>query len=497
MSRRTSRSAPVVPVVSLSTLRAWSTTQAPQYLPVTAEPDKCKFPINDGINRRIYLWLGNIASLDVDAVVNSSNEALNERNPLSESLHQAAGPELRQECWKLDGCKTGEAKITPGFRLPARHVIHTVGPRFNPKYATAAESALFNCYRNSLQLLREQKLHTIAIPPIHTLRRGYPPEGGAHIALRTVRRFMERHGEGIDAVVFVAEPTDIHLYEQLMPLYFPRTSAEEAYATRHLPENIGNEDGEPVIEERKIRIADNPVIARIEGNDDDGEVSHERARALSTMSGDHDSERRQRLGSRSEDQGEIEALRRYQRRLKAARQEDVSDIAKHRMLYQSGTDSMGRPIIMFVGKYCPAASVDPERLTSYLISTMDPLVGRDFVVVYFHTQTESDNLPDFSYMRDLYELVDKRYKRNLRALYIVHPTFWSRCATWFFTTFTATNIKERIRNIDSLHELYAAINPDQLNIPPFVLDYDHQENGPSLPVSSSFRTPESATDSDL
>eukprot|EP01137_Pigoraptor_chileana_P030570 Opistho-2@17231 len=493
MDRRASRTTPTA-ALPVSSLRSWANTQVPHYLPVDSEAEKCKFSINNDVNRRMYLWMGSLTSLDVDAIVNSSNEALNERNAMSESIHQAAGPELRQECWKLDGCRTGEAKITPGFKLPARHVIHTVGPRFNPKYATAAESALFNCYRNSLQLLKEAKLHTIAFPPIHSLRRGYPPEGGAHIALRTVRRFVERHGEGIDAVVLVLEPADVALYEQLMPLYFPRTDVELAYATRHLPENIGNEEGEPVIEERKIRIADKPLLAR-DDSDFDG---HERARALSTMNGDHDSERRQRIGSRSsDDQGDIEAMRRYQRRLKIARQEDVADVARHRMLYQSGTDTMGRPIIMFVGRSCPAASIDSERLTSYLIATMDPLVTRDFVIVYFHTLTESENLPDLSYMRDLYDLVDKRYKRNLKALYIVHPTFWSKCATWFFTTFTATNIKECVRSIESLHELYAVINPDQLNIPPFVIDYDYKENGPYRPVTGAFLTSESAADGDL
>ena len=103
-----------------------------------------------------------------------------------------AGPELHQECMTLEGCRTGEAKLSKGYGLAAAHVIHTVGPRYNVKYRTAAENALHSCYRNVLQVAKENKIRAVAFCCVNSERKGYPPEDAVHIALRTVRRFLER-----------------------------------------------------------------------------------------------------------------------------------------------------------------------------------------------------------------------------------------------------------------------------------------------------------------
>lgn len=132
---------------------------------------------------------GDITTLDVDAIVNAANEALAPGGGVCGVIHRKAGPGLAEACAKLGGCATGEAKITPGFGLPARHVIHTVGPVWGG--GERGEGRLLaNCYRNSLNLAAERGLTSIAFPAISTGIYGFPPDRAALIALRTVRETL-------------------------------------------------------------------------------------------------------------------------------------------------------------------------------------------------------------------------------------------------------------------------------------------------------------------
>ena len=138
---------------------------------------------------RIQIVRGDITKLDVDAIVNAANTTLLGGGGVDGAIHRAAGPELLAECRTLGGCRPGEAKITGGYRLPARFVIHTVGPVWRGGKHGEPET-LANCYRNSLQVAIENRVKTIAFPAISCGAYGYPIEEAAHIAFKTTRDFL-------------------------------------------------------------------------------------------------------------------------------------------------------------------------------------------------------------------------------------------------------------------------------------------------------------------
>jgi O-acetyl-ADP-ribose deacetylase (regulator of RNase III) len=156
---------------------------------------------------KIDIVRGDITALDVDAIVNAANPTLLGGGGVDGAIHRAAGPELLAECRTLGGCEAGKAKITRGYKLPARFIIHTVGPVWSGGGRGEAE-VLAGCYRNSLQLAVENGIKTIAFPAISCGAYRFPVSEAAQIAVETTRKFLANNDK-IDKVIFVVMNDEI------------------------------------------------------------------------------------------------------------------------------------------------------------------------------------------------------------------------------------------------------------------------------------------------
>ena len=158
---------------------------------------------------------GDITTLKVDAIVNAAKESLLGGGGVDGAIHRAAGPELLEECRSLHGCMTGQAKITSGYRLPAKYVIHTVGPIYS---GSAMDPVLLEgCYRNSLDLARENGVHSIAFPAISCGVYGYPWQEASEIACRTVSTWVKMHPDyGIEIIFCCFSREMYELYDKIL-----------------------------------------------------------------------------------------------------------------------------------------------------------------------------------------------------------------------------------------------------------------------------------------
>jgi O-acetyl-ADP-ribose deacetylase len=164
--------------------------------------------------KNIELLQGDITRLDVDAIVNAANSSLLGGGGVDGAIHRAAGPQLLAECRKIGGCPTGEARITGGYHLAARHVIHTVGPVYQGR--PRDRELLASCYRSSLSLAVQNNIRSVAFPAISCGVYGYPIAEACRVAVQTTGEFLEKHAS-IERVVFVLfSAGDLKVYQDYL-----------------------------------------------------------------------------------------------------------------------------------------------------------------------------------------------------------------------------------------------------------------------------------------
>uniref|UniRef100_A0AAQ4RBF4 Mono-ADP ribosylhydrolase 2 n=1 Tax=Gasterosteus aculeatus aculeatus TaxID=481459 RepID=A0AAQ4RBF4_GASAC len=204
-----------------------------------------------GLRDKVSLYKGDITVLELDAIVNAANSSLLGGGGVDGCIHKAAGSCLYDECHSLNGCETGKAKITCGYDLPAKYVIHTVGPVARGHVGPTETNDLTSCYQSSLRLMKEHDLTTVAFPCISTGIYGFPNEPAAGIALNTVKSWIEENPDKIKRVIFcVFLETDFAIYKKKMSDIFPddtppstkSTTKEERDESNRGKEEMGDEN---------------------------------------------------------------------------------------------------------------------------------------------------------------------------------------------------------------------------------------------------------------
>jgi O-acetyl-ADP-ribose deacetylase (regulator of RNase III) len=163
---------------------------------------------------RIEIHQGDITTFQVDAIVNAANKSLLGGGGVDGAIHRGAGPELKEACRELGGAETGEAKVTPGFQLPARYVIHTVGPVWKGGEQGEPE-LLASCYENSLKQAQAYELESVAFPSISTGAYGYPLEAAARIALLEIDRHLKENALPRRVLIVAFSPDDQQTYQRV------------------------------------------------------------------------------------------------------------------------------------------------------------------------------------------------------------------------------------------------------------------------------------------
>ncbi|XP_064271482.1 ADP-ribose glycohydrolase MACROD2 isoform X3 [Passer domesticus] len=225
------------------------------------------------LSEKVSLYRGDITLLEVDAIVNAANSSLLGGGGVDGCIHRAAGPCLVAECRSLNGCETGQAKITCGYDLPAKYVIHTVGPIARGHLTDTHKENLASCYKSSLKLAKEYNIRSIAFPCISTGIYGFPNEPAAVIALSTIKGWLSKNHNEVDRVIFcVFLEVDYKIFKKKMGEFFPLVDA--------------NEEGPQLSEEREGQLP-SPTKSKEEQPEDlqddaEGETKPSAAASLSS-----------------------------------------------------------------------------------------------------------------------------------------------------------------------------------------------------------------------
>jgi O-acetyl-ADP-ribose deacetylase (regulator of RNase III) len=466
-------------------LTATSPAKQSDTLPVSYRPI---FQIDPLLNNRIYLWHGDILTLQIDAIVNTTNEKLNDKDGLSGRILRYGRQELYQECIQCERCPTGDAVITSAPHLLTHHIIHAVTPRYTNAYANAADLTLHQCYKRSLLIAKENRCFSLAFPNLAVKKKGYPMEAATHVALRTLR-FCLQHEifECINSVVLALSTEDeMNIYEKLFPLYFPRTAEELELQQQYLPMETyeTNEWGEHLISNRCVRVNASLTVRP----DTQKVVTFEKDDIVPTdfysWQDDPDTRRQKREESLPPEQRwEEQQQREYYAYLRLAVDEEtiVPELNAHNFLYCCGEDDSGHPIIAIIGERIPASTIESERLMAYVIHSFHHFVQQPYSILYIHTNSSYSNQPYLSWLRKFYYVFLKYYKKNLVRFLLLHPSLLLNSLLYVVTPLLTRKAAQKVHTLSRLSELQNyGIQSALLKLPDSVRDYDQMMFGTHL-----------------
>nr|XP_035158750.1 ADP-ribose glycohydrolase MACROD2 isoform X2 [Callithrix jacchus] len=237
---------------------------------------------------KVSLYRGDITLLEVDAIVNAANASLLGGGGVDGCIHRAAGPCLLAECRNLNGCDTGHAKITCGYDLPAKYVIHTVGPIARGHINGSHKEDLANCYKSSLKLVKENNIRSVAFPCISTGIYGFPNEPAAVIALSTIKEWLAKNHHEVDRIIFcVFLEVDFKIYKKKMNEFFSVDDNEEEEDVEMKEDSEGLEP-KGLSSPHKKSKAKKPECLKDSSEDENGPEEKHSMEEMEGQSGDTD-----------------------------------------------------------------------------------------------------------------------------------------------------------------------------------------------------------------
>jgi len=396
------------------------------------------------------------------------------------------GKDLRMELQHVDQCRSGEARLAKAYNMPCRWLLLTVGPKYKEKYHIAAQNTLNTCYRECIQLMVEHELRTVAIPCTF-YHKGYPQEDQAHVALRTLRRCIEKMQNSLDTVVIAAANSqEVELYDSLMPFYFPRNTYEAEAGARVLPDCCWSEWGEVAVEERKIRLSTYLVSNRDDDDDLGGwdrqpvfSPSDDADRTFLEAKDDADDVARKRLeGTMIEAETPEMARHICIRYLRLARQITADTLAT-RFVFSVGEDRFGRHVVVLLGARLPALGVRDDKTLPLFVKVLEALGGQRFVLLYVNSDVATFDTTKLEVLQEMLAVISAKYRNSLEQLLVLHPGIWFRAAFALgraVSDLTASVWNETVY-IEGLEELSRYISIQQLQLPNYVTFYEQGHHG--------------------
>lgn len=409
--------------------------------------DDVIFKRSHSINRRIYLHCGKIYKLPTDVMIVGQNDSLNSVVDDLDAIYALAGPQLEEELSLLAPIETGDSVLTKGYMLPCSWLIHAVGPKYDQRYLTASDHALFSAYQSSLIKAAEKSAKSVVINCLYLSDKRYPRFEAAHVALRTVRKFLEHGiGGGFERLMFcVPTQDDYEIYSALLSAYFPRNIEEESNQANLLPLELGDEWGSIVVPDRVLKVSAGPkpmgprksidpevAAAELGSKYKTGdrqivttteEQQSTRGMYTSTTYGidEDDVRRQQRVRDELAKLSREEVLRmKFQSLLDDVEEEDYEEeMEAMNFLSVAGEDKEGRAVILISAANLHRITTEEQQdhVLLYFMKILEPFRCKPFVLVYAQSGVTDDNTPDMVVVQTIFDLFTARYVHQILPLY--------------------------------------------------------------------------------